>query len=167
MNTNKNREWTRTNANRNNKQRSTADERRYTQMRWDRIDRFLGFPQFWADRTLLEISSGAGRYGHRRSPFHLRQSAFICGGSFFVSLRLSVRFIDVHSCPFVTTIRVHSRLFTSGRWRRRRGRGYVAEGESADNRFQVHGRFRVRNRASRGQILRRRTRGESHKFVAN
>jgi hypothetical protein len=45
-------------ANNANSKRSTADERRYTQMRWDRLDQLSGFPQFLAERTLLEISNG-------------------------------------------------------------------------------------------------------------
>ena len=84
-------------------------------------------------------------------------SPYIC-----VSLRLRSVFVSIRG-----PIRVHSRLFVSGGRRGRRGRRHVAEGEPADNRFQIDGRFRIRNRAARAQILRRRTRGERHEFVAN
>ena len=93
---------------------STADKHGYTQMESDCLVQFLGFPQVWAGRALVqlsrqmrrvkpghpEISSAPSRYGPHRSPFHPRQSAFIRGWCFFVSL---------HEILFMS-IRVHSRL---------------------------------------------------------
>ena len=93
---------------------STADEHGYTQMESDCLVQFLGFPQFWADRAFVqlsrrmlrvkpghpEISSAPSRFGPHRSPLHPRQSAFIRGCCFCVSL---------HEILFVS-IRVYSRF---------------------------------------------------------
>jgi hypothetical protein len=97
----------------------TADERRYTRMRWDRLVQFLEFPQFWANRTLIElpgkllhlndghpelIADCAGIDSSKPTP-----SASICVHLRFVCVFFA--YIRVHSrSPFVSIRGPHSRL---------------------------------------------------------